>query len=146
MLYTAVDTQSGMWFRGSCGSFFLHMSTTLDRSQATGMFCPLQTAMIAWYSCFCMWFGKCRSRCVGIPSGPADFFFGARRHFRYSSYVGVDVFHVWCRTCLRISCWLASSSYVGSLAKWFRTCGVPPIGACGVSCAMSPVRHLLTIL
>ena len=47
MLYMAVDTYIGLYFRGSCGYFFLYMSTTLDRSQATGMFCPFHTAMIA---------------------------------------------------------------------------------------------------
>ena len=67
------------------------------------MFCPFQAALIAWYSCFYMCLGKCRSRCSGTPLGLADLFFGARRHFRYSSYVGVGVVHVWCRTCFRIS-------------------------------------------
>ena len=56
------------------------------------------------------------------------------------------VFDVWCRRCFRISRWHASSSYVGSPGKGCKTCCVPAIGVWGVSCAMSPVRHFLTIL
>ena len=34
------------------------------------------------------------SRCGGTRCGPADLFLGARKHFKYSSYVRTDVLHV----------------------------------------------------
>ena len=56
-----------------------------------GILWPLQVSSMAWYSCSCMVYGRCRSKCGGTPSQPADLFFGARRHPCNSCHVGLLV-------------------------------------------------------